>query len=356
MTVILFISGGLLLLFELLSSLLLLVHRDPPPSHTPVLSLVIPAHDEEEKLRQNLPAVLEAMNEGDELIVVDDGSTDGSYAFLKEMSAEHPIVLVRNYLQQGKKRSVELACKKATHEHILQTDADCRPASREWIDRMRGAAAKRAELGLGWGSIEGGNGPLATLTRYDTARTALTYSSFAMMGTPYMGVGRNLLYARTLRTAHEMPEAYYRSMSGDDDLLVSYRAKGRRTELIHHPKARTHSPAPASWTEHWTRARRHAEAGLQYRPGILIALGLLRLAELLFPIATLFLLFTKGAGTPFSLYLPVMLLRGGLMLLSTNSLINGGIALLTPLIAFISTMNRTFVEVSVLVSKPTRWR
>ncbi len=350
------ITGGFLLLFELLSGLLLSFHRDDPPRSSPAVSVLIPAMNEREQLRKNIPFILEAMNEGDELIVVDDGSSDGSYELLKGMSVEAPIVLIRNFLSQGKKRSVQIACEKATHPYILQTDADCTPRSPEWIDRMRGPLVEQVELVLGWGAMEGGKGLLSALYHYDTARTAMNYSLWAKMGMPYMGVGRNLLYKRALRTREPMPEAYHRTMSGDDDLLVNQRGKNAKTRCAIHPNAHTITPSLSSWQEHWTRSRRHAQAGLYYSLNTLIPLGLLRAAELLFPIATLLLLLTGEVSIALFGYLGVMLLRSITMLLVARSLITGLIAIGTPVLSFISTMNRTFVEVSVLVSKPTRWR
>lgn len=296
------------------------------------------------------------MNEGDELIIVDDGSDDGTYASLLERFPEYPLLIVRNYLRQGKKKAVELGCQKATHSYILQTDADCRPRSTEWIDRMRGPLRRNASIVLGTSPLEGSKGLLGAMIRYDTARTALCYTSFAKMGAPYMGVGRNLLYQRTLRTLEPMPDRYYGPMSGDDDLLVAYRGKGERTSITTHPAAQTRSRAPSSWKEHWTRSRRHAEAGLRYPLGILIPLGILRIAEFLFLLSGVLLLFTDRYGMALSGLLGVLMLRGIVTASFARSLAPTHLSLMTPFLAFISFMSRTFVELSVIVTKPTRWR
>jgi glycosyltransferase involved in cell wall biosynthesis len=356
MTLLFLISGSVLLLYELLSGILMLFHRDPPPSSSPPISVLLPSHDEREKLEANLPRIFEAMNEGDELVLVDDGSSDGTYESLLEHFPDHPILIVRNYVRQGKKKAVALGASRATHSYILQTDADCRPRSPEWIDRMRGAARRGAELGLGWGAIEGKGGILDALLRYETARTAIGYSSFALLGSPYMGVGRNLLYKKTLRTAREMPEAYYRTMSGDDDLLVAYRGKGSRCTSIHHPSSHTLSPAPSSWKDHWTRSRRQVEAGRLYPLRTLIPLGILRIAELLFILSSIVLLFTPSYDLALTGYPGMMILRGTVLTIFSKPLGPIHLALSTPFLAFISSMSRTFVELSVIVSKPARWR
>ncbi len=296
------------------------------------------------------------MNDGDELIVVDDGSTDGSYELLQEMSIELPLVLVRNHNRQGKKRALEIGCKRATNGTILQTDADCHPRSEEWADRMRGAAAQGAGLVLGWGSIEGGNGLLSAFLRYETARKALHYSAAAMLGAPYMGVGRNLLYHKQLRTDSKMPTSYYRTMSGDDDLFIAHAGKRTRTMVVAHPYSHTVSAPPNTWKEHWNRSRRQAEAGLSYPLGTLFYLGLLELSEIAFFGTTILLLFSDRWFFVLMSFLALLFLRAAFMSIRTKPLIPRSLTLLTPLLAFISLMNRTFVEGSVLISKPTRWR
>lgn len=356
MLYLLFIISGGSLLFESLVFLLPLLHQEPQPRKKPYLSILIPAHNEKEELQKNLPQITASMNEGDELLVVDDGSTDGSFEFLMEMSAEMPLVVIRNYTRQGKKRAVDIACKKATHATILQTDADCRPRSKEWTDRMRAASAEGGELVLGWGSIEGDEGMLSSLLRYETARKALRYSVAAMLGMPYMGVGRNLLYQRQLRTKQKMPKDYYKTMSGDDDLFIGQVGSKVRTKVISHPAAHTVSPPPSSWNEHWNRSRRQAEAGLHYTWPTVLALGSSDLAESIFFISSIVLLSKDQASFILMGFLGILLFRGIVMNLVTKSLIPGYISLLTPILAFISLMNRIFVEGSVLVSKPTRWQ
>lgn len=354
---ILFISSALLLLFE--GALLFLVrsHRDAPPKSTPALSILITAHNERAKLEKKLPLVLQSMRPGDELIVVDDGSEDGSYRSLLEMSAENPIVLVRNFARQGKKRAIGIGCRKATHPFILQTDADCHPRSPEWVDRMRGPLAQGYGTVLGWGALEKRPGLLNAFLRYESARTALSYSAFQRIGAPYMGVGRNLLYRKAERLEGEMPESYHRILSGDDDLFIAHRAKASDTSLITHPTAHTLASPPESWRAYWHQRRRHSEAGLHYPLRTLIPLGLLDLSELLFFFSAFWTLITPGQRLiGASALLALLFFRSIVTGLASNSLVSGTLTPATPLFSLMSLMKRIFVDISVLLSKPTRWQ
>lgn len=320
------------------------------------MSILIAAHNEKEALERNLPPIMAAMREKDELIVVDDGSQDGSFELLKGMSVEHPIVLVRNHARQGKKRSIDIGCSKASHSHILQTDADCRPRSSEWIDRMRGPIGKGNELVLGWGIIESEGDVLGTFCSWEGARTALRYSSFALLGAPYMGVGRNLLYHRSLRERAPMPISYYRDMSGDDDLLVAYRADPSKTAIVNDPSSHTLTTPPNSWKAYWHQRRRHVQAGLRYPPKRSLPLAILDLTQLLFLLFGITLLFTAHCSSALSILLGMFYLQGIVLRSIGKELIGPAGIAFTPLFSVMSSTKRIFVDVSVLLTKPTRWQ
>jgi glycosyltransferase involved in cell wall biosynthesis len=96
-------------------------------AHT--LSILIPLYNEEEFVGTLLERVLAApLPEGvdREIIVVDDGSTDGSAEIVEAMAAVHPGVLrlIRQPRNQGKGAAVRTAIEHATGEFSLIQDAD----------------------------------------------------------------------------------------------------------------------------------------------------------------------------------------------------------------------------------------
>ncbi|MEE8201114.1 MAG: dolichyl-phosphate beta-glucosyltransferase [Candidatus Acidoferrales bacterium] len=94
----------------------------------PRLSIIIPAHNEEIRLRQTLEALLASewvQKNGSEIIVVDDGSTDATSAVVHAYADRHPSVrLLRNQPNRGKGYSVRRGFMAARGEVVLFTDAD----------------------------------------------------------------------------------------------------------------------------------------------------------------------------------------------------------------------------------------
>lgn len=92
------------------------------------ISIVIPAYNEERRIVRTLEAItafLDRKSYGSEVIVVDDGSSDGTVAAVAAMSAKLPrIKIVRNDENMGKGHSVKRGVMEAEGDLIFFTDAD----------------------------------------------------------------------------------------------------------------------------------------------------------------------------------------------------------------------------------------
>ena len=101
------------------------------------LSILIPLYNEEEFVGTLLERVLSAPlpeGVGREIIVVDDGSTDGSAGIVEEIAAAHPGVLrfIRQPRNRGKGAAIRTAIEHATGEFSIIQDADLEYDPREY--------------------------------------------------------------------------------------------------------------------------------------------------------------------------------------------------------------------------------
>jgi dolichyl-phosphate beta-glucosyltransferase len=118
----------------------------------PHLSVVIPAFNEAARLPRYLDEVvgfLEARGKPYEVVVVDDGSTDGTAAVVRALAARHPTVrllpLGRN---RGKGAAVRAGMLAAMGSARLFTDADGATPIGE-LTRLEPALATGADLAIG---------------------------------------------------------------------------------------------------------------------------------------------------------------------------------------------------------------
>ncbi|MCB0805888.1 MAG: glycosyltransferase [Bacteroidales bacterium] len=240
-----------------------------PQTSVPV-SVVISAKNEYPNLRTNLPLILEQEYASFEVVVVNDASDDETIFLLEDLKRAYSHLKVVNIEKdlnffKGKKFPLALGIKSATYENLLLTDADCKPASKYWICEMAKGFSKDNEVVLGYGKLASARGWLNKIIRYETVFTALQYFSLAMWGMPYMGVGRNLAYKKTLFLKNKGFIAHYKVSSGDDDLFINKVAHKKNTSIVISPESFTISPAKKTWSEWWRQKRRHLSTGNYYK-------------------------------------------------------------------------------------------
>ncbi|HVN49175.1 MAG TPA: glycosyltransferase family 2 protein [Bacteroidota bacterium] len=120
---------------------------------TPVFSIVVSLKDEEESLRelyQKIAAVMQRMEKSFEVVFVDDGSTDGSFALLRELHAHHAEVKVIRFRKNyGKAAALSAGFKKAAGQFIITMDADLQDDPEE-IPELLKTMGDQYDLVSGW--------------------------------------------------------------------------------------------------------------------------------------------------------------------------------------------------------------
>ena len=139
----------------------------------------------------------------------------------------------------------------------------------------------KTEIGLGFGPYEKQPGFLNKLIRFETNLTAIQYFSFALAGIPYMGVGRNLIYKKSLFFKATEFKNHYDLASGDDDLFVNEVADSSNTKIILDPDSHTFSPPKSTWQAWYRQKSRHLTTGRRYRFHHQLLLGLASASHIL---------------------------------------------------------------------------
>lgn len=229
------------------------------------LSIIIAAKNERKNLAAYLPLIFEQDYKRFELIVVNDHSNDGTEALIEEMAKEESRLRLVNLEagKTGKKAAIQRGIDQARNEHMVFIDADCKPASNQWLRKVA-VKLSRYKIVLGHGRFFKHPGFLNVVERFDSLQTAVHYFSFARVGNPYMGVGRNLAYQKSILKNYR-PLFGKQVQSGDDDLLVNQLANVNSVGLLIDQKAHTFSEGEVKWSAYFNKKRRQLQAGKYYR-------------------------------------------------------------------------------------------
>jgi cellulose synthase/poly-beta-1,6-N-acetylglucosamine synthase-like glycosyltransferase len=257
----------------------------PDNSAQPPVSIIVCAHDEEENLKVLLPILTGQEYPSYEIIIIDDRSNDGTHDLLLEASANHKKLryITVEHLpdhMNGKKYGITLAVKAARHDHILLTDADCKPSGKDWISEMIRGFDDSNSFVLGHSMYIQEKGFLNLFIRYETLWTAIHFLSAAMGGHPYMGTGRNLAYRKSTFLENKGFRGFGNIVGGDDDLLVNRYGNGTNTGVVISGKSITYSVPKRSWQSFYLQKIRHLSVGKYYRPTTRFKLGVLSLSHI----------------------------------------------------------------------------
>ena len=175
-----------------------------------------------------------------------------------------------------------MGIKEAKHEIVLLTDADCVPASEFWMHKMQDGYDEQTEVVIGYGAYHKQRGLLNKIIRFETFHSALQYFSLALAGHPYMGVGRNLSYKKTLFLNNKGFSSMNHVPGGDDDLFINLVANKHNTQVVIDPEAFTLSEAKKTFGQWFRQKNRHFTTGKYYKPKHKFILGLFTISQFLF--------------------------------------------------------------------------
>ncbi len=246
-------------------------YKSLPKRKTPEIpvSIIIAARNESRSIQDNLRFILEQEYSNFEVIVVNNNSIDDSAQILSELKKEFNVLQVvelnnPKHIRQGKKLPLTLGIKAAKNEHLLLTDADCRPQSKQWIKTMVKGFNHKQEIILGYGPNQKERGILNAIIRFDTAWIGINYFSFALSRQPYMGVGRNLAYTQKAYHSVDGFKSHYALSSGDDDLFIQEASKKSTLGIQIDRDSYCFSPSKTSWSAWINQKSRHYTTSPKY--------------------------------------------------------------------------------------------
>jgi cellulose synthase/poly-beta-1,6-N-acetylglucosamine synthase-like glycosyltransferase len=249
------------------------VHLHKPASAATAMapvSIIICARNEAENLSNYLPSVLEQDYPDYEVIVVNDCSDDNSYDVLGKYLIQYPNLKISTInkdpkFTHNKKFAQFIGIKAAKNDILLFTDADCQPESDKWLEGMASHFDDKTTFVLGYGGYLHEKGLLNKYIRYDSFTIAMQYLGMAIRGIPYMGVGRNLAYRRSVFFDNKGFGSHNHIISGDDDLFVNSYATGKNTSIEFRQGTHTRS-VPCSGVGEWVKQKkRHLTTAPYYK-------------------------------------------------------------------------------------------
>jgi glycosyltransferase involved in cell wall biosynthesis len=319
------------------------------------VSVIVAARNEEKRLPKLLDALRRQSHALFEVIVVDDGSTDSTSAVAERISAIDARIRVLRLdgpVAKGKRGALAAGINVAQHDVLAMTDADCRPAPGWLASLVRFHHSHPDSVLVGYGPMVFRHGLLNRLVRFETLMSAVLTRMGIRLGIPFMAVGRNLSYPRSVFMVAGGFGNSGGVKSGDDDLFVQrvVRVGAGAVHYLDVPESFVRSEAPSSWS-HWVRQkRRHHSAGRLYRPLPQLFLSGFHVSSVVLWLAPILL------GPPGLLFLGAKLAVHSFSLAHiARRMEEQGLAAHTPYLDILYVLYVALVGTSGLLLPPRRW-
>lgn len=329
------------------------------------VSVLLCARNESKNLDSILPLLLNQDYDKFELVLINDGSYDDTLKkfenFKRKNESTHQIKIVdvveNENFWRNKKYALSLGIKAASHEHLLFIDADCEPLSNNWISEIIRNFKSETEIVLGYGAHNKIKHSLFNkLLRYETLYTAIQYFSYAKIGLPYMGVGRNLAYKRSLFFKSNGFAKHMHIKSGDDDLFVNQNATSKNIALAISPKSFTSSIPKKNFIQWIKQKRRHVSTSDQYKIVHKLLLGLSYLTQFLFWVMACILIISNYNFIFVSAAISIRILLQYIVIgLSANKFKENDLILWIPFFEIFLVCIQLYIFIKNKISKPTHW-
>ncbi|MDW7691612.1 glycosyltransferase [Flammeovirgaceae bacterium SG7u.111] len=293
---ILYISIFVQLFFALfIFSRILFHNKNNAPSKTITgISVIIACRNEEENLPKLLDVLRNQSYPSFEVIIANDRSTDQSKTLLEEaclLDNRFKFINIEETLSgiHPKKYALSQATAQAQFETLLFTDADCLPGE-NWILEIAESYSPNTEIVLGYSPYQKTdslkiNSLLNLFIRHETFYTGIQYLSFALTGMPYMAVGRNLSYKKSVFERNGGYGKHKQVSGGDDDLFVNQQATRTNTNIVINKESQVISVPETTWKGWFWQKTRHLSVGKHYKNRDIALLGILNLSHICFYLA-----------------------------------------------------------------------
>lgn len=214
------------------------LHKVPMTEVLPPISVVVYTHNQAEDLQRNLPLLLGSRYPDFEVIVVDDGSTDETEDVLTRMDQSsvhffHTTIAERIQTVSRRKLAMLLGVKAAHNEIVLMTQAQCTPASPDWLTAMGRLFVPSVDAVVGPVVYESRTGFMNRFYQWDFFERMLTMFGLTLAVKTYGGWSYNMAFRKSVffEDKNRALQCHLGVHPGEDDLFLNAITKKRNVTV-----------------------------------------------------------------------------------------------------------------------------
>ncbi|MBO7234576.1 MAG: glycosyltransferase [Paludibacteraceae bacterium] len=201
----------------------------------PTCTLVVAFHNEEANLPALLASIALQTHPIDEIIFIDDHSTDNTHSILHDWTTQHNNAHLLTATQCGKKAALQQAILSTQSELILCTDADCILPSQWAHTIIQSYTHHPFDILILPVTMSQGTNLVAQITRLEFLSLVSSGMALAGISHPIMCNGANLAFRRSA-WLQAQDKLHNQLISGDDVFLLhAIKQQHGKIQVLTHP-------------------------------------------------------------------------------------------------------------------------
>ncbi len=238
------------------------LYAEPAPkkrfSEYPKVTFGIPAHNEVGTILKTVKSILATDYPVGkrEIIVVDDGSTDGTASIIKKFAVNHPEVSVVFKENGGKASALNVALDRATGEFFAVVDADSSISRNSLKKSLSNFSDKKIGAVISRVRVDEPRNFLERIQRFEYIMSSMTRKIMCNFGTLYMTPGvLSVYHTKVLRKLG----GFTRDRNNlTEDLEIAMRLKYNGYLIKMEPESITYTHVPNTFSSFWRQRVRWA--------------------------------------------------------------------------------------------------
>ena len=202
----------------------------------PPISIILVTKDYGKILEKNLTTILKQDYPAFEVIVINDKSAGEDENILKRLHNQYNnlyysfIPETARYISR-KKLGIAMGIRASHNEWLIITEPNYAPTSNQWLKCMAKHFTQDTDIVLGYSNYLPTNHLFSRWITTDALFYHTRFLSMALAGHPYMGIGKNLAYRKSLYEKNNGFHNHLQLLLGEDDLFINSVSNKNNTKI-----------------------------------------------------------------------------------------------------------------------------
>lgn len=325
------------------------------------ISVIIFAKNQAKNLEKLLPTIINQDYSKFEIVLINNASIDNTEEVLENFSKNYKNIKVlevenNEAFWANKKYALTLGIKAAKYDHLLFTNADSKPVSKNWISNFNQKFNNHKTIVLGYHKFEKEKSLFNLFIRFENLIQAIKCFGFAHLRNSFMAFDGNFAYHKTEFFKVKGFINHIKIKKGESNLFIKDTSNKENTTICISKNSFTKTKVPKSFSTWFFEKRNNAIIWKKYKPKHQILLALFTISKLFFYVFASILFFFYSYKIMLGFVIAYFLIQYIVVGIASKKLKEPYLLFFLPFLEIGLLLIQISIFIANLISKPDHWK